>query len=879
MKSPPAGPAANPTPQDHDVRWNGQRITDMNLLFRESEGRRRPCISISAALLIVVAFSSVPADEIRVDKFFEDHCLHCHDSDDAKAGMRLDHLLTNGVNGREPEWDRILEALQGSEMPPRDEDPPNDNDRQAVIRWIDGQLREAAKSGPAHEEPLARRLTNFEYENTMRDLLGVDLKLIDALPKDPVAPYDFNNTAEYMRLGPEQIERYLECARRALASAIVDPGEPEVHRQKREWKPYDVARGMGLDEIGVWGNRRHSPATGFGLKSFPKTGEFRIRIQTSAILPPGVQSVPLRLIMGYNININGATQRVETVGTARLTNSPDEPRVIEFRGRIENHPAQPGRIVNDRRLPDSMTITPQNLYDDGTLNDGRRDLAMPRIVINWIEFEAPVTDVWPPAHHTRILFDSPLRKQNPEAYVLEVLRRFMTRAFRRPVTAEEVAGFQAVYRLNAAELDSFEAAMRETLAMVLASPQFLFHTVADGEADLPYQTASRLSYLLWGSMPDEELMQLAESGRLVNSEELAAQVQRMLSDPRASDFVDNFVTQWLSLSKLRTVPINKELFPRFLYYVGAGERRGTEVPYRPTIRDYMKAETTAFVAELIRRDASVDLLVDSDFVMLNHPLAAHYGIKNIQGNELRPVRVTPADGLGGLLTHGSILVANGTGTAPHPIYRAVWLREAILGDDVPPPPADVPALSDSAGESAEKALTIGELLRQHRTKESCNDCHSRLDPWGIPFEQYNATGRLQPKVPKQGVRISGFNLKTHGDLAGYAKYLQSVNTEQVSASTTLPDGTKIDGLSALKAYLLSHHRDAIAENLLRRLLTYALGRRLTWQDRYAVRDLMTKAREKNYKIGSMLTLICQSKLFTDTISDSRLSDRDQEKNK
>lgn len=871
MKSLPAGPAASSTPQDHDLRWNGQRITEMNLLIRESEDRRRPCIWISAALLIVVAFSSVPADEIRVEKFFEDHCLHCHDSDDAKAGMRLDHLLTNGVNGREPEWDRILEALQRSEMPPRDEDPPNDNDRQAVIRWIDGQLREAAKSGPAHKEPLARRLTNFEYENTMRDLLGVDLKLIDALPKDPVAPYDFNNTAEYMRLGPEQIERYLECARRALASAIVDPGEPEVHRQKREWKPYDVARGMGLDEIGVWGNRRHSPATGFGLKSFPKTGEFRIRMQTSAILPPGVQSVPLRLIMGYNININGATQRVETVGTARLTNSPDEPRVIEFRGRIENHPAQPGRIVNDRRLPDSMTITPQNLYDDGTLNDGRRDLAMPRIVINWIEFEAPVSEVWPPEHHTRILFDSALRQSDPTAYVREVLTRFMSRAYRRPAFPEEVAKFEAIHALNAVELGGFEAAIRETLAMVLVSPQFLYHTVADTEEIHQYEVASRLSYFLWGSMPDDDLFQLAAEGKLSNELVLEHQVQRMLKDDRSTDFADNFVTQWLSLSRLRTIPINQELFPRFLYYVNAGERRGTEVPYRPTIRDYLKQETVSFVGELIRRDASIDQLVDSDFAMLNQPLAAHYGIEGVEGNGLRPVSLAPKHQLGGLLTHGSILIANGTGTAPHPIYRAVWLREAILGDHVPPPPADVPALSDSAGVSAEKALTIGELLRQHRTKESCNDCHSRLDPWGIPFEQFNAIGRYQPMVPKEGVRISGFNKSKHVDLVGYEAYLKTVNTESVSAAAVLPDGTPVDGMKSLKSYLLTECRDDIAENVLRRLLSYALGRRLSWRERYAVQDLMTHAKENGYKIRSMLTLICQSDLFAGRISEQQAS--------
>ncbi len=808
------------------------------------------------------AESSSAVFDSTVLPFVQSHCVKCHGPTKSKGGITLHKLASRSMTDDVELWEQVLEMLESGEMPPIDEKQPSQADRATVIQWIEGRLRDHIANAGALQAPLARRLTNFEYENTMRDLLGFELKLIDYLPKDPVKPYRFNNSAEFMRLGPEQIDRYLECARRAMASAIVAPTPPAVHKLRREFQPYGLDKGLGLDEVGVWGNRRHSPAHGIGLKSFPKRGEYRIRVKASAILPSGVKELPLRLVMGYGLNVNSATQQIEPVGTVRLSNSPDNPEVFEFRGRIENYPVQPGRVVRGKRQPDSLVITPQNIYDDGTLNDGRRDLAMPRAVIHWIEFESPIVSQWPPEHHRQILFDSPLHASDPKKYVREVLTRFMRRAFRRPATVDEVDRFVRIYELVAPELESLEAAMRETLAMVLVSPQFMYHTVAaEGVVSRQYELASKLSYFLWGSMPDDELLRLAAAGKLDEPESIAKQVRRLLADERSLHFVDNFATQWLSLSKLKSVPINRELFPRFLYYVAVGERRGTEVPYRPTIRDYMHAETVGFVAELLRRNVSVLNIVDSDFAYLNQPLAAHYGVAGVQGDELRPVAINSGQRLGGLLTHGSILIGNGTGSAPHPIYRAVWLREAILGDEVPPPPADVPALSDSAGDSAEKALTIADLLRRHRKKESCNDCHSRLDPWGLPFERYNAIGKFQPLVPKEGARVSGFSKQTHRDLAGYAAYLESINTNKVEAQARVPQGPLVDGMRDLKEYLLQHRKDDIAENVLRRLLTYGIGRELSWRDRFAVEEMVVLAEKRDYKMQDMIILICQSPLF------------------
>ena len=805
-----------------------------------------------------------------VRSFLAQHCIKCHNTSTHKGDLTLTDIDASSFTPESvlsPDtaevYERVLSVLESGEMPPADQQRPEKEAVTLIRKWLEIQLRSSAdQMAGKHPITTTRRLTNFEYQNTMRDLLGFELQLLEDLPKDPITAYRFNNTSDMMRLGPEQVARYLATGRRAMKAAIVDPEKPEVHQWRSEWKPHGLDRGLGGDEVGVWGNRRNTPATGMGLRSIPETGEYRIRMQASAILPPGIKELPLRLVMGFTLNVNSATQQMAPVGTVRLSNTPDDPQIIEFRGRIENHPPQLGKLQNGLRQPSTMVITPQNLYDDGTLNDGNRNVAMPRAVINWMEFEAPVTDVWPPSHHQRILFESPLQEQDPPAYIRSVLRQFISRAYRRPATDHDVESFERIYKLLLPELKTQEAAIRETLAMVLISPQFLYHTRGAGVGEwLAYEFASKLSYFLWGSMPDDELMQLAASGKLLDKDVIQGQVLRMLSDSRSADFVKNFTMQWLSLAKLKTVPINRSLFPRFLYYVSAGERAGTEVPYRPTIRDHMLQETLGFIQQLIQRNLPASRLVDSDFAYLNQPLAAHYGISNVQGDQFRVVPLPATSRIGGLLTHGSILLANGTGSAPHPVYRAVWLREAILGDEVPPPPADVPALSESAGESGENAVGIKELLEQHRQKESCNDCHSRLDPWGIPFERYNATGRFQSKVPKAGTRVNGFHEHIHGDMQSYETYLTSINTESVDASSKLPTGETVRSLNDLKRYLLDNRTDEIAENIIRRMFSYALGRELDWQDRTEVKRMSHQLQEGGYRLRDIIVLICQSETF------------------
>ncbi|MGB2453029.1 MAG: DUF1592 domain-containing protein [Akkermansiaceae bacterium] len=841
-------------------------------------------VFIKAALLAVMtgaACAEIPSGKTgftsHIKPFFETHCVACHGPEKSKGKITVHSLDGELAAGQELErWELILDALEHKDMPPEDEgSQPTDAERVAVVKWIESGLHSyVKKASKVAAVPTARRLTNFEYQNTMRDLLGFELDFSQSLPEDPKKPYHFNNSAEFMLIGPEQVDRYLDNARRAMASAIVDPGEPEVIRKKWSYEP----RGSTMaahhsDEVHVYGGNRGSPARGVSFKEWPATGEYRIRIKAAAILPKGIPEVPLRLVMGTSLRSDAGTGTYYPVGTVHLSNDVDHLEDFEFRGRIENHPVHVGRVTKNGQEPNQRYIYAQNLFDNGELNDhrvGHQDggswgFDAPRAVVREIEFEAPVTEVWPPLHHTRILFDSPLRESDPKAYVREVLQKFMTRAFRRTVSEAEVNRFARLYEILEPEFGSLEATMRETLSMVLIAPQFLYHTVAGVELTSPqFELASRLSFFLWGSMPDDALLNAAWKGELDDPQVLEAHVRRLLNDERSGDFVGNFTTQWMSIEKMKAVNINLQLFPRFLYTVGAGERRGQEVLFRPTIRDYIHEETIGFVAELIRRNASVRNIVDSDFAWLNEPLAYHYGVDGVQGLQMRAVPIKPEHRLGGLPTQGSILIGNSTGSAPHPIYRAVWLREALLGDEVKPPPAEVPALTDSAGDSADEAVTIKDLLAKHREVESCNDCHVRLDPWGIPFERYNAIGKFQPVVPKEGTRVEGFLRTKHEDGEGYLTYLETLNKVTVDATARVPHGPEVNGMQDLKDYLLKERVNDIAENVIRRLLTYSLGRALTYRDRYAVEELVKKAKGSDYALGDMIVSVCLSDTFRKT---------------
>jgi hypothetical protein len=492
--------------------------------------------------------------------------------------------------------------------------------------------------------------------------------------------------------------------------------------------------------------------------------------------------------------------------------------VHEFHGRLEDLPIPEPESGDTEVLSGIMLI---GLWNEHLVRSAGE--TGPPLLVESIEVEAPHLPVWPPESHRRIFFPSPHRDE-PEVYAREVIARFVERAFRRPVAADEVDRYHAFWREVRADFATFEEGIRETLVAVLCSPHFL-HLVEDPVGDpvgdpadrgplSEHGLANRLAYFLWNSPPDEPLLALARQGRLRG--ELLRQVDRLLDDPRRTRFVRTFAREWLRLDRLDQVTIDVGLHPAFTRFVE---------------RD-MGEEAWRFVEHLVDEDRSLFDLVDADFAMLNQNLAGFYGIDGVEGPAFRPVPLEPAMRRGGLLSQGAFLAGHSDGSWPHPIKRAVFVKEKILGERPPAPPPNVPDLDpDTPG--FEK-LTLKEQLELHRQKASCLDCHQRLDPFGLALEEYGAVGLLETR--RRG--------------------------RPVDASTVLPDGTPIDGVDALKRYILERRGDDFAAALIEHLFAYALGRDTSFADEAELAGILEQVRIGGYRMRTLIRAIVSSPSFT-----------------
>ncbi len=442
-----------------------------------------------------------------------------------------------------------------------------------------------------------------------------------------------------------------------------------------------------------------------------------------------------------------------------------------------------------------------------------------------VEFKAPVYISWPPPSHQRLLFESAHSGDEPR-YVRNLLRRFMTRAFRRPVSEEEVEQTARLFDTIRPRSDSFEQAIRETFASVLVSPHFLYIVEHRGRQPengrvSDWELASRLSYFLWSSAPDQQLLDLAGEGRLRQPDVLGQQVDRMLSDERCSEFVHRFVDQWLDLDGLNRVAVNPEFFPDF----------------DNNLKQQMRKETQAYFSEILRDDRSALELLDSDWTMLNRPLARHYGLAGPRSSRFERIALESADRRGGLLWQAAFHLANSNGEDSHPIKRAVWILDRLLDSPPASPPPDVPDLNPESPDLAK--LTLKEQLAVHREKESCASCHNGIDPWGIPLENFDAVGRWRTKIPpyKKRPRVP------------------------VDAESVLPDGTEIRGVRQLQRHLLENCDERFARAMVRRLMAYGLGRTLDFGDLEPVQALTQRFIDNDFKLKSLIMDFAQSEAF------------------
>ena len=491
------------------------------------------------------------------------------------------------------------------------------------------------------------------------------------------------------------------------------------------------------------------------------------------------------------------------------------PETFTFFGRLENLPV-PEPESGDTEILSGFLLL--GLWNDHLMKE--RGATGPPLLVESIEVEAPYIEAWPPASHLAIFPESENR-DDEDVYAREVITAFLGRAFRRPAGEETVQRYHEFWRAARPDFATFEESIREVFVAALCSPRFLYlaepEIVSDGNARAlgpdEYALATRLAYFLWNSPPDQRLMGLAERGELVAA--LDAECDRMLDDPRSKRFIEAFAQEWLRMDRLEDMRVDPATYPAFTRFVK---------------RD-MRTETLAFVEHVFAEDLPATTFIDSGFALLNQNLAEYYGIGGVVGPEFRLVELPRERGRGGLLSQGAFLVGHSDGVHPHPVKRAVWVKEKILGDAPPPPPPNVPDLDPTA--PGFQDLTLKEQLEKHRDSASCRDCHAGIDPYGVVFEGYGASGLVEEE--RKG--------------------------RPVDTTTVLPDGTPIDGVAALKQHLIENESDEVAAALIEHLFAYALGRNVSFTDEELLEEIRKAAAEDEYRVRRIVKEIVQSPAF------------------
>ncbi len=763
--------------------------------------------------------------EKQVRPILKKHCFKCHGEKKQKGDLRLDTLSGDLSKDRvaAEAWHDVRNALNLSEMPPKKEDSLLPAELRTVTSWITQEIDAlvASQKGTGGRIVL-RRLNKTDYQNTMRDLLGIEMDYAKNLPPETLSEDGFRNNGTTLQMSDLQLEYYLESARKGLAKAIVTGSRPKFFEEEFTLSVNDKNRGSNiLDKDQQFIAK---------LLDYPEDGEILIRAKVKAQFAENRGYPQLRAAIGYRADVQAPRGFLKPVDITS-----EDWQIIEFRARIENFPLPsksqskfPGLLLWLDNAYAEGHDKPIKARGKGKKKKAQKDpLTYPRIEVASMQFIGPILDDWPPAQHKAILLPSKQRS-NEEAYSKIVIRNFMRRAFRRPIHDEEIVPYYRFFRSTRPEMETFEDAIRETLAMVLISPDFLFLVEPSGSSKRSisdWELASRLSYFLWSSMPDTHLFNLAKKEALRKPEILEKEISRMISDERSWQFVEQFADQWLDIGALQRVAINPNYYPKF----------------DPTLKASMRGETIHFFGELFQKNLSALNILDSNFTMLDEPLAKHYGLAGPKGSRFERVSIKPGDHRGGVLAHGSVLLGNSTGEDSHPVKRAVWIRERLLDDAPAPPPPDVPALDSTDPNFA--ALSVRDQLAEHRKQISCNECHRNIDPWGISLENFGADGLWREQILRKKVKGKGM-IKL-----------------PVLSEAILPDGKKIEGIADLKKHLLEDRREQFARAFTSKLLTYALGRRLELIDQKTVDELTSKFIKSEYRIKDLIYLIVASKTF------------------
>jgi len=761
----------------------------------------RACITV----FIVLSTSRAEAEPIPM---LQKYCVGCHSGSAPKGDLLLNDLVPTIDDANVTRWRSVLERLDDGSMPPKGKPRPALAEQKSLITSITTQLQQRDALQIAKEgRTVLRRLNRVEYQNTMRDLLGVETDLKEMLPEDGNAN-GFDNVDAALTISPALLERYLDAAEVALNEAIVTGPAPAVETKTMPLTDLSSGARNGMtmidQDVILFHSGGYLPTTLKGFRA-PSAGKYRFKVPLSAYQSDQTQTARI---------YKGSFEKDARSELVDFFDAPVGGTTVDFVARWNK---------GDTIQVFSSGSAPKNIPDSKTYKG-------PGLRIGRVEVSGPLFDGWPSASHTRLLGTTNL-KTGTIADAERILKAFLPRAFRRPITDAECLPFIALVQSRLKQGQSFEVALRIGLKAVLCSPKFLFREEAPGVLN-DHALASRLSYFLWSSMPDDVLIGKKLSDPIVMRE----QVERMLNDPKSRAFTESFTGQWLDLRNIDFTAPDKKLYPEF----------------DELLQVSMVRETQSFFDEMIQSDRSVTQFVHSDWSMLNGRLAKHYGIPGVSGVMMRKVALPANSHRGGVITHASVLKVTANGTNTSPILRGVWLLDRIMGKPVPPPPANVSAVEpDIRG-----AVTIREQLAKHRTVANCASCHTRIDPPGFALENFDVIGgwrdRYRVSVPdkkRTGVSISVDELTRYVFLG-----------PSVDAGDQMPNGQKFRNVDEFKKILLAD-RDQIARNLAAKLLIYATGHAIESTDRDVIESIVKDAKATDYGFRTLIHRVVQSPTF------------------
>ena len=746
-------------------------------------------------------------DQALVQRFVSTHCLDCHDQQTRTAEFDLESLLKKPVTSDIESWELVVSRLRSRQMPPADAERPQEAEfvasQSALERLIDHHAIQ--HPAPGRTETL-RRLNRTEYQNSIRDLLHLDIDATTLLPPDE-SSHGFDNIT-VGELTPALMSRYISAAQRisrqAIGGATRSPGGDTIRIRA------DITQEKHVDGLPL-GTRGGAliPYT------FPRDGVYEIRVRLARDRNEVVEG------------LKGSHELEILLDRARVGSFTVSPPGDQDFSKVDAHLVARVRVdAGPRKLGVTFLKNPNSLLEtkrqpfDAHFNMHRHPRLTPAIFQVSVTGPYDQSDYGDTPSRRRIFVRRPSGPEDEDQCAREILSKLMMRAYRRPVQPEDLERPMAFFR-EGRDSGDFDAGIQVALSSILITPSFLFRVEQEPEGlepGTPYQIndlelASRLSFFLWSSLPDDELLDHAIAGRLHQPEFLDAQVDRMLKDKRSNALVTNFASQWLYLRNLDSITPDLRLFPDF----------------DDNLRQAFRTETELFFSSIKDEDRSVLDLLKADYTFLNERLARHYGVPHVYGSRFRRVQLSPGSHRGGLLRQGSILTVTSYATRTSPVIRGHWILKNLMSSEPPPPPADVPALKDN---TVAANLSVRERLAEHRANAACASCHNLMDPVGFSLEHYDAVGRW---------RETEFG-------------------KPVDATGGLPDGRKFSGVQGLEEGLLSRP-EIFVGTMAEKLFVYGLGRGLEYYDAPAIRKVVRESASDDYTFSSIIQSIVRSRPF------------------